>query len=137
MTPTKPHVAILEDHEDTREMLRIALDADFSIRDFANASDLLSALEREKFSAIIADVMLPGLDGFTFIRTLRADPRFQDLCVIAVTALARKSDRDKGMAAGFTDYIVKPIVPEEIAEVVWRCLNAGSPGGLPAARKLS
>src|SRR5262245_53923043 len=99
MTVTKPRVAILEDHDDTREMLRIGLEAEFSISDYANATDLLSAMEREKFSAIIADVMLPGLDGFTFIKTLRADSRFRDLCVIAVTALAMKSDRDKGLAA--------------------------------------
>ena len=60
MSPTiepKPHIAVLEDHEDTREMLRVGLESHFSIREFSNAPDLLTALEREKFSAILADIM--------------------------------------------------------------------------------
>jgi CheY-like chemotaxis protein len=133
MRPVKPRVAILEDHQDTREMLRVALDKDFSIRDFENASDLLAALEEENFSAIIADIMLPGLDGFAFIKTLRADPRFMDQCVIAVTALAMPHDREKGIAAGFTEYLVKPIVPDEISDVIKRCLDAQTSGDSPAA----
>src|SRR5581483_4315375 len=121
MISNKLHIAILEDHDDTREMLRVALESDFSIREFRNASDLLSALEREKVSAIIADIMMPGLDGFEFVRTLRADERFAKLCVIAVTALAMPNERDKGVAAGFTDYLVKPIAPADVAAAVWRC----------------
>jgi len=119
----KPRIAILEDHEDTREMLRIALDQEYSIRDFGNTADLLAAMETEKFAAIIADIMVPGLDGFALIKAVRSDPRFADLCVIAVTALAMASDREKGMSAGFTEYLVKPIIPKQIAEVLERCLG--------------
>ena len=114
-------------------MLRLALDADFSIRDFRDASELLSAMEEENFSAIIADIMVPGLDGYGFVGVLRTDPRFRDLCVIAVTALAMENDRQKGLAAGFTEYLVKPIDPREIAEVVWRCLRERAPRDTPAA----
>jgi CheY-like chemotaxis protein len=95
MHPSKPRVALLEDHQDTRELLQVALDKHFSILDYENASDLLTALETEKFSAIIADIMLPGLDGYSFIKTLRSDPRFQNLCVIAVTALAMATQRQR------------------------------------------
>src|SRR5689334_21837099 len=92
----KPHIAILEDHEDTREMLRVALGTDFSITLYPDPAALLSALEHENFSAILADIMLPGLDGLDFIKTIRRDPRFIDLCVIALTALAMPADREKG-----------------------------------------
>lgn len=121
--PVKPRLAILEDHDDTRELLRISLENEFSCRDFRDASHLLSALAEENFSAVIADIMLPGLDGYDFIRTVRANPRFRDLCVIAVTALAFEADRHKAIAAGFNEYLVKPISPMDIAGVVWRCLN--------------
>src|ERR1041385_7201889 len=94
----RPPVAIVEDHEDTREMLRVGLEADFTVQTYQSARELLSALEREKFSAVIADVMLPGLDGFGFIKTIRNDSRFEKLCVIAVTALAMATDREKGIA---------------------------------------
>ena len=119
----KPRVAILEDHDDTRELLRISLDSEFSCRDFENASILLAALPTGNFSAVIADIMLPGLDGYEFIKTVRSDPRFRNLCVIAVTALAYEADRQKAIAAGFNEYLVKPITPFEIAGVVWRCLK--------------
>jgi DNA-binding response OmpR family regulator len=76
MSITKPRIAILEDHDDTREMLRISLESDFSVRDFDNTADLLSALETEKFAAITADVMLTGLDGFVLIQAIRSDARF-------------------------------------------------------------
>src|SRR5215813_6298911 len=119
----KPRVAILEDHEDTRELLRISLASQFSCRDFANASQLLAELGEENFSAVIADIMLPGLDGYEFIKTVRSNPRLRNLCVIAVTALAFEADRQKAIAAGFNEYLVKPISPSDIAGVVWRCLK--------------
>ncbi|HEY2380049.1 MAG TPA: response regulator [Terriglobia bacterium] len=115
----KPRVAILEDHDDTREMLRIGLEARFATVAYRSAAELLDALERENFSAIVADIMLPGLDGFGFIKMIRQNVRFADICVIAVTALAMASDREKGIAAGFTAYLVKPITPEEISTVLW------------------
>src|SRR5215471_15121310 len=119
----KPRVAILEDHEDTRELLRISLDSQFSCWDFADASQLLAELGEGNFSAVIADIMLPGLDGYEFIKKVRSNPRFRNLCVIAVTALAYEADRQKAIAAGFDEYLVKPVSPSEIAGVVWRCLN--------------
>ena len=119
----KPRVAILEDHDDTRELLRISLDGQFSCRDFADASQLLAELGEGNFSAVIADIMLPGLDGYEFIKRVRANPRYRNLCVIAVTALAFEADRQKAIAAGFNEYLVKPITPLEIAGVVWRCLK--------------
>jgi CheY-like chemotaxis protein len=115
---TKPHIAVLEDHDDTRELLSITLGDDFSVQEFRNAPDLLAALEREEFSAVVADIMLPGVDGFSLIEAVRSDDRFKDLCVVAVTALAKQTDRDKAMKAGFTDYLTKPIAPAEIASVL-------------------
>jgi CheY-like chemotaxis protein len=127
----KPHIAILEDHEDTREMLRVGLETDLSITVYKDAAELFSALAQGNFSAVLADIMLPGLDGFGFITAIRRDFRFVDLCVLAVTALAMPADREKGMAAGFTDYLVKPITPDEIKSVLWRCLL--NPPGNPSA----
>ena len=124
LTRTKPRIAVLEDHDDTREMLRVALENDFSICEFRSASELLSALEEERVSAVIADIMMPGLDGFGLVRALRADERFANLPVIAMTALAMPNERKNGLAAGFTEYLVKPIAPADIAAAVWHCLKS-------------
>jgi CheY-like chemotaxis protein len=130
---TKPRIAVLEDHDDTREFLTITLGDEFAVEEFGNAVELLSALNREKFSAIVADIMLPGLDGYGFVRAVRTDDRLKDLCVIAVTALAMPGDREKAMSAGFTDYLVKPVASSEIAAILWRCLEPSKVGDAPAA----
>ena len=119
----KPLIAVLEDHDDTREFLTIMLGDHFSVQEFRDAVELLSVMQREKFSAVVADIMLPGLDGYGFIRAVRGNVRLKDLCVIAVTALAMPGDREKALNAGFTDYLVKPVASTEIAAVVWRCIE--------------
>ena len=121
---TKPKIALLDDHEDTRELLEFALQSDFSVQGFSDASSLLEALETEKFDLIIADIMLPGIDGYDFLRTLRSDQRFSGIPVIAVTALAMPLDRKKVMEAGFTDYLIKPIQPQDVVDAIWRSLRA-------------
>jgi len=128
----KPLIAVLEDHDDTRELLIIFLESEFSVRAFREVSDLLNALEREKFAAIVADIMLPRIDGYQFIETLRRDARFGSLPVIAVTALAMESDRQKVIASGFTDYLVKPVEPQEVADTVWRWIQVQGGGSAPA-----
>ena len=125
---TKPRIAILEDHDDTRELLCVSLQDDFLVSDFREAAELLHVLETGTFAAIVADIMLPGLDGYRFVRTLRADSRFRDLPVIAVTALAMANDREKAMAAGFTEYLAKPVEPQEIVAAIRRCLDVENQG---------
>ncbi|HLZ28219.1 MAG TPA: response regulator [Chloroflexota bacterium] len=71
--------------------------------------------------AVLMDVMMPDMDGFEVIRTLRADPRFADLPIIAVTAKAMTTDRDQCLDAGASDYISKPIDINQLVSLlgVW------------------
>jgi CheY-like chemotaxis protein len=135
MTPreSKPLIAVLEDHDDTRELLLIYLENEFSVKAFREVGDLLTALEQEKFAAIVTDIMLPGIDGYDFVERLRRDSRFASLPVIAVTALAMASDRERVIASGFTEYLIKPIEPQEVAKAVRRCLELPRSGVSPAS----
>ena len=121
----KPHIAILEDHVDTLEMLQIGLATEFSISVYQSAVQLLAALENENFSAILADIMLPGMDGFEFVRAVRRHPRYANVCVIAVTALAMTREREHGIAAGFTDFLIKPTTPDQITSALKRWIASG------------
>ncbi len=71
---------------------------------------------------ILMDINLPGMDGYEALKNLKADPSFDSTPVIALSANAMESDIKKGLSAGFTDYVPKPINVRSFLEVVNRYL---------------
>jgi CheY-like chemotaxis protein len=71
---------------------------------------------------ILMDIALPGMDGLTLTRKLKADERLQHVPVVALTAFAMKGDDQKAIAAGCSGYITKPIdtrkLPQQVAELL-------------------
>ena len=76
------------------------------------------------FDLVLMDVALPGMDGLTLTRMLKADPATKNLLIVALTAFAMKGDDLKAMEAGCDGYIAKPIdtrkLPEQVREVLKR-----------------
>jgi CheY-like chemotaxis protein len=66
-------------------------------------------LQRMLPDMILMDIAMPGMDGLTFTRVLKADARFRHIPVVALTASAMKGDDQKALAAGCVAYITKPI----------------------------
>lgn len=87
-----------------------------------NGKEALELLaENADIDLVLMDIMMPEMDGYEAIRRLRANPRFVNLPVIALTAKAMKEDREKCMEAGASDYIVKPVDPDQLISLmrVW------------------
>jgi CheY-like chemotaxis protein len=65
--------------------------------------------------------MMPELDGYETIRSIRALPQFESLPIISLTAKAMKGDREKSIAAGASDYITKPVDTDKLVSLlrVW------------------
>jgi CheY-like chemotaxis protein/signal transduction histidine kinase len=86
-----------------------------------SAAKALEMLERTEVSLILTDIMMPGMDGYEFIKVLRQQLRYQKLPIIALTAKAMKGDREKCIEAGASDYLSKPIDPERLFSIlrVW------------------
>jgi signal transduction histidine kinase/CheY-like chemotaxis protein/HAMP domain-containing protein len=72
---------------------------------------------------ILTDVMMPGLDGYATMTSIRQMPQFGSLPIIAVTARAMPGDRDKSLAAGASDYVTKPVDTDELLGCMERWLS--------------
>ena len=83
-----------------------------------NGKKALEALERSSFDIVLMDLQMPEMDGITATRHIRADRRWHNLPVVAMTAHALASDRERCIAVGMNDYLCKPIRAEELEKMV-------------------
>jgi CheY-like chemotaxis protein len=86
----------------------------------SSAAQALEVVRSQKPDIIVSDIGMPGEDGYTFIRNLRALPREEGgrIPAIALTAYARADDRRKALVAGFQNHAAKPIEPQELMIVI-------------------
>lgn len=71
----------------------------------------LAILSRVKPDLILSDLSMPKVDGWGLLSAIRTDPALEDVPVIALTAHAMTGDKERGLAAGFTSYLTKPMSP--------------------------
>ncbi len=107
-------IAIVEDNADNRLLLQAILDGLYDLVEYENGTDALAGLASSLPDLVLLDISLPGMDGNEILARLRTDEALRKLPVIALTAHAMSGDREKYLAAGFNDYITKPIVDETI-----------------------
>lgn len=112
--PQRPRVALIEDNADNRLLVRVILEPLYEILEYETGGEALADLHQHNPGLILLDISLPGLDGYAVLKTIRADPKFSRLPVIALTAHAMAGDRDRMLASGFDDYVAKPIDDETI-----------------------
>ena len=112
-------VLVIDDEAPIRLLCRVNLEAE-GVRVF-EAGDGERGLElarRERPDAILLDVMMPGLDGWTVAERLLEDVATKRIPIIFLTARAEIRDRAKGIDLGGVDYVTKPFNPVELAPLV-------------------
>ncbi len=106
-------VLVVEDNLLNQEVARELLsEAGFDVTIAENGQVAVSQVQASQFDAVLMDMHMPVMDGETATRQIRADARFDDLPILAMTANAMEGDRDRCLEAGMNDHIPKPIDPD-------------------------
>ncbi len=118
------HIAVIEDNPDNRLLVRVILEPLYRVTEYESGFEALPGLRQAVPDLVLLDVSLPGMDGTEVLRRIRADPQLRHLPVIALTAHAMAGDREKYLGAGFSEYVTKPIVDENLLlEAISRLLS--------------
>ena len=111
------HVLALDDEEDALTLLRVVLEtAGATVTTFSSPVAALEGLRDVKPQVLIVDLGMPQMDGFEFIKRVRAsaDSDIQNIPAAALTAFARSEDRTKALRSGFEMHLAKPVDPGEL-----------------------
>ena len=117
-------VLIIEDNEKNRKLCRDVLNVKgYQTIESETAEEGLTLLREKKPNLVLMDIQLPGIDGITALKQLRADPEMAHVPVIAITASAMTHNRATMLAEGFDGYQTKPITLKEFLGEVERVLG--------------
>lgn len=118
-TSLPKRVLLVEDNEDNRMIYATILGhCGYDVTEAPNGLEGVQRAERDQPDLIVMDISLPIMDGLEATRRIRANPTTSDIPVIAVTAHARESDRERAMEAGCTQYLAKPVEPRRLVQEV-------------------
>jgi len=108
------HILLADDNADMRAYVQRLLGGSHHVEVVADGQAALETIRRRRPDLLLTDIMMPRLDGFGLIRSIRADATLKDLPIIALSARAGEEASLDGLAAGADDYLVKPFSAREL-----------------------
>jgi CheY-like chemotaxis protein len=135
---TGPLVLVADDDANLRKILSVFLrNAGYSVLEAANGREALELAKRKRPDAIILDIMMPLLDGFTVCKLVKDDPETKNAAVLICTARNRKEDLIAAIKAGAEDYIIKPFTKETVLGKIEKALQTRSKSASSSSKLLS
>ena len=122
-------VLVVDDDQDTLELLEWVLKrAGAEVIAVESARAAMEALEKSRPSILVSDIAMPEEDGLSLMRRIRALPKERGgrIPAVALTAHSMVQDRLQSLRAGFQSHVPKPVVPEELVEVVTSVMHLRS-----------
>jgi len=122
------YLLFVEDDLAIREMMPDILGYEGIRVDLAsNGAEAIAMIDKNDYAMVLMDCQMPVMDGFEASRIIRADPRFADLPIIAMTGNVMAEDRKRCLANGMTDHICKPIDWEQFFPTLARWVKPAVP----------
>ena len=120
-----PLVLVVEDHEDTRVMLRVALESrGYRVEEAADGEEGVRLARDVRPRVVIMDATLPLLDGLAATRRIRSDSALEGVHVVFLSGHTQPDFREAALDAGGADFLVKPVALEDLMSVLERRLRA-------------
>ncbi|HXJ57809.1 MAG TPA: response regulator [Verrucomicrobiae bacterium] len=120
-------ILVVDDNATNRKLVSDVLAFDgYAVLQAADAEEAQRVIEHTPPDLILMDIALPGMDGLTLTRKLKATNATRGIHIVALTAFAMKGDDQKALAAGCDGYIPKPIDTRKLSERVAAWLNRGA-----------
>ncbi len=118
-----PRVLVVEDHDDTRELIRTALErGGYRVVEASDGEEAVAAARRERPRLVLMDATLPRVDGLAATRRIRQHPELRDVPIVAVSAHDTADFHADALAAGCNDYVTKPIDFDQLEALLSRLL---------------
>ncbi|MCC5886589.1 MAG: response regulator [Gammaproteobacteria bacterium] len=123
---------LVEDNEVNRELAEDLLrQAGIDVITAGNGREAIERLQHDAVDGVLMDCQMPEMDGYEATRALRADPRYAELPIIAMTADAMAGDRERAIDAGMNDHITKPINVRMLFQTLARWVTPSTPAPRP------
>lgn len=120
-------ILIVEDHLDSREILKIQIEIiGYEVVEAASGEEALDKAVAEHPDLVIMDLGLPGINGIEATTKLKADPQTADIPVVAYTAWPEEIMKEKAERARVSAFLTKPTSPRRFKEVIEKLLRTGS-----------
>lgn len=121
-------ILLVEDNELNRDMLsRRLVRRGYEVEIAADGREGLSMASASSPDLILLDLSLPEMDGWEVLRRLKQDPKMKSIPVVALTAHALVTDRNRALEAGFDDYDIKPVEMPRLLEKMETLMHNGRP----------
>jgi len=110
------NILVIEDDPSHLKLARLVLDAAGHKVSAAEAAEGFDTIKRERPQVVLLDLELPGMDGLTLARKLKADPETRDIQIVGITSYTEKYSRAEALKAGCDAYLAKPINTRTLAQ---------------------
>ena len=117
-------ILVVDDEEEIRTVLRLTLTrTGYDVREAEDGESALESIQDNLPDLILLDVLMPGMDGFEVCRRIRGGTETAHIPILMLSAKTDTRSRQKGILAGATKYLTKPIAPAQLVQHVDDALN--------------